>query len=64
MMCFDDLMQCLLLGFLKHKCPTDKIKAHSLYKGTLSAITADVHEELEQSTTALARLKALKVFSE
>src|SRR6185436_14398628 len=57
---FDDLTQCSLLGFLRRKRPTDKTKAHSLYKGTLSAIAADVHEKPERKAAALACLKTFK----
>ena len=59
-MYFDDLTQCSLLGFLRHKRPTDKIKAHGLYKGTLSAIAADVHQKPERKAAALACLKTFK----
>ncbi|RUS31538.1 hypothetical protein BC938DRAFT_477616 [Jimgerdemannia flammicorona] len=57
---FDNLTRCSLIGFLNHKCPMNKAQAHSLYKGTLSAIAADVNAESERRETARICLEAFE----
>ena len=58
---FDDLTSCSLISFLEHKLPTDKKKAYSLYKGTLSSIAKDVNTEQDRRVTARACMDAFKV---
>src|SRR5688572_23808646 len=59
---FDDLTSCSLIDFLEHKLPTDKKKAYSLYKGTLSSIAKDVNTKEERRVIARACIKAFDVF--
>ncbi|EXX59476.1 hypothetical protein RirG_188750 [Rhizophagus irregularis DAOM 197198w] len=58
---FDDLTSCSLLGFLEHKRPTERTKAHSVYKGTLISIAKDDTTKLERKMLAQA---CLNVFEE
>lgn len=58
---FDDLTSCSLISFLEHKLPTNKKKAYSLYKGTLSSIAKDVDTEQDRRVTARACMDAFKV---
>ncbi|CAG8508986.1 3831_t:CDS:10 [Ambispora leptoticha] len=51
---FDDLKSCSLIDFLEHKLPTNKIKAYSLYKGTLRSIIRDVNIEEDRRVIARA----------
>ncbi|CAB5389376.1 unnamed protein product [Rhizophagus irregularis] len=57
---FDDLTSCSLISFLEHKLPTNKKKAYSLYKGTLSSIAKDVDTEQDRRVTARACMDAFK----
>ncbi|CAG8742557.1 9377_t:CDS:2, partial [Racocetra fulgida] len=57
---FEDLTYCSLLGFLEHKRPTEKDKAYSLYKGTLSFISKDDTIKSERRTRTQACLKHFK----
>ncbi|CAG8649498.1 16215_t:CDS:2 [Dentiscutata erythropus] len=58
---FEDSTYCSLLGFLEHKRPTEKDKAYSLYKGTLSFISKDDTIKPKRRTRAKACLKHFKV---
>ncbi|RHZ88062.1 hypothetical protein Glove_26g296 [Diversispora epigaea] len=57
---FDDLTSCSLIGFLEHKLPTNKSKAYSLYKGTLSSIVTDANIKEDRRVIAHACMEAFK----